>query len=199
MPKTTIPVRIAFFVLLLSLCACTITNPQKYFDAAQVKKPYDAVIVPGVPFNGTSWDSTMKLRVHWAVHLYKEGIARNIIFSGGAVYTPYVEAEIMSLYAQELGVPKEHCFIDPLAEHSTENIFYGWKKGRELGFTPHSLGHRCFPEQDDKVLRQEDAPQARCGSGHDPGVVGYTQGQPRPIDAHHRSHHSARGQLRFDP
>lgn len=144
MPKTTIPVRIAFFVLLLSLCACTITNPQKYFDAAQVKKPYDAVIVPGVPFNGTSWDSTMKLRVHWAVHLYKEGIARNIIFSGGAVYTPYVEAEIMSLYAQELGVPKEHCFIDPLAEHSTENIFYGWKKGRELGFTRIALATDVF-------------------------------------------------------
>ncbi|MBK6774437.1 MAG: YdcF family protein [Flavobacteriales bacterium] len=65
----------------------------------------------------------MKLRVHWAVHLFKEGVARNIIFSGGAVYTPYVEAEIMSLYAQELGVPAKHCFLDPIAEHSTENIF----------------------------------------------------------------------------
>ncbi|MBP6574628.1 MAG: YdcF family protein [Flavobacteriales bacterium] len=144
MSKPRIPVRMAVFVLLISLCACVIRNPQKYYAAAQEKKPYDAVIVPGVPFNGVSWDSTMKLRVHWAVHLFKEGVARNIIFSGGAVYTPYVEAEIMSLYAQELGVPAKHCFLDPIAEHSTENIFYGWKKGRELGFTRIALATDVF-------------------------------------------------------
>ena len=56
---------------------------------------YDAVIVPGVPFNEPSWDKPMLMRVVWAVHLYKRGITKNIIMSGSAVYTPYVEAKIM--------------------------------------------------------------------------------------------------------
>lgn len=131
-------------VLVFLLSGCVITNPAKYYATAEAKKPYDAVIVPGVPFNGTAWDSTMKLRVHWAVHLYEQGITRNIIFSGGAVYTPYVEANIMSLYAQQLGVPAEHCHLDPLAEHSTENWFYGWRKGRELGFVRMALATDIF-------------------------------------------------------
>lgn len=131
-------------VLVLLLSGCVITNPAKYYAAAEAKKPYDAVIVPGVPFNGTAWDSTMKLRVHWAVHLYEQGITRNLIFSGGAVYTPYIEANIMSLYAQQLGVPAEHCHLDPLAEHSTENWFYGWRKGRELGFARMALATDIF-------------------------------------------------------
>ncbi|MEO8069318.1 MAG: YdcF family protein [Flavobacteriales bacterium] len=144
MPKVMVTVRTGVGVLLLSLCACVIRNPGKYYTAAQAKKPYDAVIVPGVPFNGTSWDSTMKLRVHWAVHLYNEGVTHNIIFSGAAVYTPFVEAKIMSLYAQQLGVPEEHCFLDTIAEHSTENIFYGWKRGRDLGFTRIALATDVF-------------------------------------------------------
>lgn len=138
--------KVAFraFGLVLLLSGCVITNPAKYYAAAEAKKPYDAVIVPGVPFNGTAWDSTMKLRVHWAVHLYEQGITRNLIFSGGAVYTPYIEANIMSLYAQQLGVPAEHCHLDPLAEHSTENWFYGWRKGRELGFARMALATDIF-------------------------------------------------------
>jgi len=139
-------------ILLVLLGACSIRNPQKYYAAAQANEPYDAVIVPGVPFNGTVWDSTMKLRVHWAAHLYGVGITRNIIFSGGAVYTPYVEADIMSLYAQALGVPKEHCFTDPLAEHSTENLFYGWKKAKELGFTRIALATDVFQSRMTKTF-----------------------------------------------
>lgn len=144
MPKMMVTVPVGVAVLMFSLCACVIRDPGKYYAAAQAKKPYDAVIVPGVPFNGMSWDSTMKLRVHWAVHLYEEGVTRNIIFSGAAVYTPYVEAKIMSLYAQHLGVPKEHCFLDTIAEHSTENLFYGWKRGRDLGFSHIALATDVF-------------------------------------------------------
>ncbi|QQR85462.1 MAG: YdcF family protein [Flavobacteriales bacterium] len=142
------------WALLLALLfnGCVITNPAKYYAAAEAKKPYDAVIVPGVPFNGVAWDSTMKLRVHWAVHLYEQGIARNLIFSGGAVYTPYLEANIMSLYAQQLGVPPEHCHLDPIAEHSTENLFYGWRKGRALGFTRMAVATDIFQSKMTKAF-----------------------------------------------
>jgi len=50
--------------------------------------------------------------VLWASFLYKQGVIRNIIFSGGAVYTPYYEAKVMGLYAQRLGIPKEHIFYE---------------------------------------------------------------------------------------
>ncbi|MFZ1689138.1 MAG: YdcF family protein [Flavobacteriales bacterium] len=137
--------RCAFTIsLLLLLAGCSINNPLKYYAAAQARKPYDAVIVPGVPYDGVYWDPIMKGRVHWAVLLYKKGLTKNIIFSGAAVYTPYVEAEVMSLYAQQLGVPKEHCLLDPRAEHSTENLFYGWKVARDKGFTKVGLATDPF-------------------------------------------------------
>lgn len=102
-------------------------------------KTFDAGIVPGVPFKNGVWDSTMEGRVVWADFLYKNGIIKNIIFSGGAVYSPYYEAKIMGLYAKKLGVPKEHIFYETKAEHSTENIYYSYELARKLGFKSLAL------------------------------------------------------------
>src|SRR5690606_27328958 len=92
-------------------------------DVVESHETFDVLIVPGVPFENGTWSPVMRMRVLWSSFLYQRGIVRNIIYSGGAVYTPYVEAKIMGLYAQQLGVPPEHIFYDTLAEHSTENIF----------------------------------------------------------------------------
>jgi uncharacterized SAM-binding protein YcdF (DUF218 family) len=97
-------------------------------------QPYDAVIVPGVPFNGSRWDTVMKGRVLWATYLYRKGITKNIIFSGGAVYSPYIEGRIFALYAEALGVPRKNIFVDSLAEHSTENVFYSYQIAKKQGF-----------------------------------------------------------------
>ena len=98
--------------------------------------PYDAIIVPGIPFDSSKgkWNSLMKMRVYWSVYLYKQGLAKNIIFSGSAVYTPYVEGKIMALYAEAMGVPREHIFVDSSAEHSTENVYYSYYIARKQGF-----------------------------------------------------------------
>src|SRR5438067_574875 len=61
---------------------------------------FDAIIVPGVPFENGRWSQTMKSRVGWSYYLYRKGIAKNIIYSGAAVYSPYVEARIMALYGE---------------------------------------------------------------------------------------------------
>lgn len=98
------------------------------------KKPFDAGIVPGVPWVVGGWDTAMKGRVIWAVHLYQRGLVKNLIFSGGAVYSPYYEGKIMCLYAQKLGVPAEHCFAEIQAEHSVENVYYSHKIADSLGF-----------------------------------------------------------------
>jgi len=101
---------------------------------------FDALIVPGVPFVNGRWSDTMRARVLWSCFLFKKGIVRNIIYSGGAVYSPYYESKIMGLYARQLGIPEAHIFYDTLAEHSTENVFYAYEIARKEGFKTIALG-----------------------------------------------------------
>lgn len=105
----------------------------KMHRESQHNLPYDAIIVPGVPYHGEEMSSMMRMRVLWACHLYKTGNTKNIIFSGSAVYTPYVEGKVMAAYAEKLGVPKGAIFVEPRAEHSTENVYYGYKIAKNAG------------------------------------------------------------------
>ena len=73
------------------------------------------------------------------------------MYSGAAVYTPYIEGEVMALYAEKLGIRKENIFTETLAEHSTENIYYGYKKARKLGFERIALASDPFQT---KMLRR---------------------------------------------
>ena len=86
----------------------------------------------------------MKIRVYWSYYLYKKGIAKNIIYSGSAVYTPYVESKIMALYAQQLGVPEKHIFVESKAEHSTENVYYSYYLGKRAGFQRMAIASDPF-------------------------------------------------------
>lgn len=124
------------FILILFLSSCAMINrsPKKLYKRALKKAPYDVAIVPGVPYNGGDWDRIMRGRVLWAIHLYNKGIVKNIIFSGGAVYSPYAEGDIMVLYAEQIGVPREHIFAETEAEHSVENVYYSAKMAYSLGF-----------------------------------------------------------------
>ena len=74
----------------------------------------------------------------------KSRIARNIIYSGSAVYSPYIEGKIMALYAEKLGVKPENIFIEPRAEHSTENVYYGCLIAKKLGCTKVGLATDRF-------------------------------------------------------
>ncbi len=102
--------------------------------------PFDAIIVPGSPYNdSSSLRQVMIARIHWAKYLYDKGIAKNIIFSGSAVYTPYFEGLAMKLVADSMGIPKEHTFAETKAQHSTENLWYSAKMAKELGFKKVAL------------------------------------------------------------
>lgn len=100
-----------------------------------IKEPYDAIIVPGYPFrpNG-KMNPIYKVRLYWAYHLYKQGKAKNIIVSGSAVHTPYVESKVYALYLIELGIDPDHIIIEDRAEHSLENVFYSMEIAEEHGF-----------------------------------------------------------------
>ena len=86
----------------------------------------------------------MKGRVLWSVYLYNQGLAKNIIYSGSAVYSPYIEGKIMALYAEKLGVKPEHIFVESRAEHSTENVYYGTLIAKKMGFTKVGLASDKF-------------------------------------------------------
>lgn len=130
--------------IIILLSSCISLGAKKKFKKYTAAAPYDAIIVPGVPFEDGYWSDIMKMRVHWSVYLYKKGLAKNIVFSGGAVYSPYVEARIMALYAEALGVDKVHIFTEERAEHSTENLYYSYRVAKEHGFSKIALATDPF-------------------------------------------------------
>lgn len=93
----------------------------------------------------------MKGRILWSKYLYDKGIAKSIMYSGSAVYAPYKEGEVMALYAIALGIPKEHVLSETKAEHSTENIYYSYKKAKQLGYKKIALASDMFQT---KMLRR---------------------------------------------
>lgn len=128
---------VTFLLLLFSTCGILFPvrkSPYKTFKENSIYKPFDVIIVPGCPYNGKNWNKIMKNRIYWAKFLYDKGYTKNIIFSGGAVYTPYVESKIMALYAISLGIPQQNIFLEEKAEHTTENVYYSYNIAKEKGF-----------------------------------------------------------------
>ena len=139
-----------FASFLFHACSFSEKTTRRLFNESR-DQTFDVIIVPGVPFENGQWSRTMKGRVYWSKYLFDKGIARNIMYSGGAVYTPYYEAEIMALYARALGIPEENIYTETKAEHSTENIFYSYRKAKSLGFQKIALASDPFQT---KLLRR---------------------------------------------
>ncbi|MBP6335246.1 MAG: YdcF family protein [Bacteroidia bacterium] len=136
--------------LILTSCSFSQRTSRKYLIES-TKQPYDIIIVPGVPLEDESWSETMKGRIYWSKYLFDKGITRNIMYSGSSVYTPYYEAMVMAMFAEAIGIPKENIFIETKAEHSTENIYYSYKKSLKLGFQKVALASDPFQT---KLLRR---------------------------------------------
>ena len=146
MPFTKLKSCLFFFLITTIFCGCTFFRPSpvKLYNRALKNAPYDVIIVPGFPYDGKEWSLSMKGRVIWACYLLKKGIAKNVIFSGGAVYTPYIEAKVMSLYAENLGISKDKIFIETQAQHSTENIYNSYCLAKKRGFSKIAIATDPF-------------------------------------------------------
>lgn len=98
-------------------------------------KVYDAIIIPGFPFDPNGKVSMVyKMRLAWAYELYQQGRTEHIILSGGAVHSPFVEAEVFALYLMEMGIPADALILERKAEHSMENVFYAMEIANEYGY-----------------------------------------------------------------
>jgi uncharacterized SAM-binding protein YcdF (DUF218 family) len=133
------------YTLLSMIHSCSFTSKttRRLLEDAR-KQPYDIIVVPGVPYEPGGWSRTMKGRIYWSKYLHDQGIARNIMYSGSSVYTPYTEATIMALYGQAIGIPANRIFTETRAEHSTENIYYSYWKAKNLGFARIALASDPF-------------------------------------------------------
>ncbi len=135
----------SLLILVFSLESCyySTKNCNRLLKKAKTES-YDIIIVPGCPLETGKWSSAMKARVYWSKYLFDKGIAKNVMYSGSAVYTPYYEGIIMGMYAEAIGIPKEHIFTELKAEHSTENIYYSYIKSIKLGFKHIALASDPF-------------------------------------------------------
>ena len=130
-------------VVLLQACSFSAKTTQRYLNKANTES-YEMIAVPGVPFTEAGWDSTMKARVYWSKYLYDKGIAKNIMYSGSSVSSPYYEGDIMAMYAIAIGIPKEHVYTETKAEHSTENLYYVYLKAKKMGYSHIALATDPF-------------------------------------------------------
>lgn len=96
-----------------------ISSPLKIVDQPQKS---DAIVVfgGGVGETGSPGKSTIE-RARYAVELYKQGYAKEIIFSSGYTFR-YNDAENMKLFALSMGVPKENIILEQKANSTYENV-----------------------------------------------------------------------------
>jgi uncharacterized SAM-binding protein YcdF (DUF218 family) len=140
MKRMFIPILLITLILAGTACALLAPSPAKMTRRAlSAHKQYDAIIVPGYPFTEPTWNQIIQMRLIWAKYLYDKGVTRYIVTSGSAVYTPYVEARIMAEYLVAMGVPREHILLEERAEHSTENLWYGYQLARRNGLDTVAL------------------------------------------------------------
>lgn len=142
--RLTIGYSYILLLIIVSSCGLFAPSAQKTTTRSLADAPYDAIIVPGVPFQDSTWSKTMEARVKWSYFLYQNGYTKNVIYSGSAVYTAYTEAKIMALYAEGMGIPKEHIFIEDRAEHSTENVYYSYQVAKKEHFDHIALATDPF-------------------------------------------------------
>lgn len=125
---------IAVAVIGSSSCSILKQNAVATYNKSIENAPFDVVIVPGLPHDTAGINPLLRARMLWVKELYDKGITRHIIFSGSAVQSPYVEAVIMKIMADTLGIPTHHTFIEDKALHSTENVAFGIQLAHSMGF-----------------------------------------------------------------
>jgi uncharacterized SAM-binding protein YcdF (DUF218 family) len=144
--KTISKIKFASILLAaLVLSACNINKmTEKQFKRVAVNEPFDVVIVPGAPIGDSSLNNVLISRILWSKYLLENNITKNVIYSGGAVHTAYIEGLAMKMYADSIGIPSNRTFAETKAEHSTENVYYSYKLAKEKGFEKIALATDLF-------------------------------------------------------
>ncbi len=125
-------------------------NPYAAWPTADpcLASEHDVIVILGCPNEEDgSVAPCQRERVEMALALRDAGYAQRFITTGAAVHTPYVEAHTLRDLLLEAGVDSSDIFIDPLAEHTDENIYYssrimqaqGWQSALVVSEDPGHL------------------------------------------------------------
>ena len=114
-----------------------------YSDNIQLA-PFDALIIPGIPYDSAEQNDMLKARMYWAKKLFDEGVTAHLIFSGDAVHTPYIEGCCMKMIADKMGIPADKTFAETRALHGTENIDYSLVLAKEKGWKKVAVATDAF-------------------------------------------------------
>jgi uncharacterized SAM-binding protein YcdF (DUF218 family) len=96
-----------------------------YVPPAQRLQPADVLVVLGHPANADGGPSpAMQEQVTLAAALQRAGLARALLFTGGAVHNEHVEAQVMAALAVQLDVPADAIAMETRARDTFENARY---------------------------------------------------------------------------
>jgi uncharacterized SAM-binding protein YcdF (DUF218 family) len=130
------------FQIMAVACACAIcftVAQMLFFGKTDYRRPADAAVVLGarVYADGRPSDALAD-RVRTACQLYRDGLVRRLIFSGGPGDGPIHETEGMEQMALKLGVKAEDIWLDTTGVNTratvrnTEAVLQQWHASRVL-------------------------------------------------------------------
>jgi len=86
---------------------------------------FDAILVLGTPADSDGNPTPEQLaRVAEGVHEYQRGVARHLIFSGGATSHGFVEARVMAHAAEAQGIPESAIIEETEPRNTIQNACY---------------------------------------------------------------------------
>lgn len=131
-----------------------------YLKLGQKLKPCSGIIVPGSHDNGPA---------HYAVHLFKNGYGKYLIFSGGVLQTDpntytkteKTEAEVYAEIARKLGVPENRIHIESRAQNTAENLRFSLALAKEKGLdaTSFMIVHKPYNERRLETIIKKQIPE----------------------------------------
>lgn len=95
----------------------------------------DAIVILGckVNLNGSP-SNRLKARLNRGYDLYKQGLSRKIVVSGGIGKEGYSEARVMADYLIGLGVPASDIFLDENAKNTRQTAIFAKRLAKDHGF-----------------------------------------------------------------
>lgn len=125
-----------WLVLFLGIWLFTLSVFIWQFGKLDQARPSDCIIVLGAAIAGTEPSPVFAERIRHAVYLYKQGFAKQLIFTGGIGQGQhYSESRIARHFAQQLAIPNTAILIEEHSRTTQENLVEAAKLMHAHGLT----------------------------------------------------------------
>lgn len=116
----------AAIVLVVTAAACVLIFPVAqvfFFGKTDYRRPADVAVVFGAQVHGNGVASTsLNDRMNTAIQLYKRGLVKRLIVSGGVGESGFNEAIVMRDLAKKAGVPGKAIVVDSMGVNTGATV-----------------------------------------------------------------------------